>query len=765
MSEAYLAGASQEIKTDRDAKKHGATDVELWLKKISRAREDEEEWRKEGGEALKVYEGDETNAVTNLYHSNVATLVPSLYNSTPIPDVRRRYGDKDAIAKDVAEITERAVSYIIDQMPFDTLMKEMTTDSVVPGRGIMRLRYSADVEGIEKTAEDMELEVVPWEKFIRGPGRSWDKVPWIAFKLDLTFDELERLGVKADRLERIGVGASSPHEADGKSRSEDDDVAQKGIYKTIEVYEVWDRTKRQTLFIAPRDKDEPLLVLDDILELPGFFPIPAPLQQVKRRSSLTPICPYTLYRKLLEEFNAISVRISSLVGQLKVRGIYDKELNVDLTAVAGLEDGEFKAAEGVKAFQKGAGATLESGIAFWPIERIITVLQQLYLQRDQLKQLIYEVTGLSDILRGASNPNETATAQQIKTQWGSLRLQDMQAEVARVARDLFRMMAHVVATQFDWQRIKKMTGIEFSVEMPPMPPDMPPEQAKKMQQNAAQQHEEQVEKLLRSQMSSFRIDIESDSTVRSDMTRNMEQMNQFLGATSQYATALGGMIQMAPEIMPAATEIFVSFARNFRLGKTAEDALEQLSQIASESAKQPKQDPAAQKAQMEMQAAQMDMERTQAKGQADQQKQQAELQMKELDLEIKELEADMVGREIKAKQKAMDLEFKHKARMADLDMMIAERRGEIDIEQAVKSAAAKDETLKIDLRGRRAASEAELRHKRMSSDVDIDGKLRKSAADRAREAEKGEAEKAKAGPKRIKIERGDDGAIIGGTVG
>ena len=34
--------------------------------------------------------------------------------------------------------------------------------------------------------------------------------------------------------------------------------------------------------------------------------------------------------------------------------------------------------------------------------------------RQECKQVIYEVTGLSDIIRGASNAQETATAQTIK---------------------------------------------------------------------------------------------------------------------------------------------------------------------------------------------------------------------------------------------------------------------------------------------------------------------------------------------------------------
>lgn len=774
----HLYGEAQEIKTDKDARKHGATDVDLWIKKLRRQLKEEEAWRKQGECALKIFEGDEKTAITNLYHSNVATMVPSLYNSSPIPDARRRFGDADPVAKDVSEIIERTVSYIIDQMPFDAIMKDVVTDSVVPGRGLPRIRYIADVEDIEKRSEALTLEVVPWDKFIMGPGRSWDKVPWIAFPLDLTFDEMEKLGVDPEHLERIGVGLSSPLEDEDGGDNDEDDDAQKGIYKTIEVYEIWDKRKRETLFITPRDKDKPLLVLPDVLELPEFFPVPMPLQQVRRRSSMKPICPYELYKDLLSEFNKISLRINALVKQLKVKGLYDGSLNADVSALASedMADGEFKVAENTSAFLQGSGKTLEAAIAFWPIDKIIAVLQQLYVQRDQLKQLIYEVTGLSDILRGASNPNETATAQQIKTQWGSLRLQDMQAEVARLARDLFRMISHVVAKHFDWQRIKAMTGMDFAPKQPPeMLPDAQPEQQQVAMQQAmmqAMQHEKAVEALLRDEMSSFRIDIESDSTVRSDMTRNMEQMNQFLGATSQYAQAIGGLVQTVPQALPTATEIFISFARNFRLGKTAEDALESLSQLAAQAAEQPQEDPEQAKAQAEMQAVQMKAQADQAMAQANIQIKQMDVKLREMELQIKSVELQMkqiegqnAGAELQVKQQGLDLEYGHKARMAELEFAAQSRMKGLDLEHAAKQVAVKDEAAKIDLTSKRRSVEEDLRLKRMSADVDIEGKVRKGAADRAAQEAKASDEKAKAGPKKIKIERDEGGAIVGGTVG
>jgi hypothetical protein len=45
--------------------------------------------------------------------------------------------------------------------------------------------------------------------------------------------------------------------------------------------------------------------------------------------------------------------------------------------------------------------------------------------------MIYEVTGISDIVRGQGNAQETATAQEIKSQWGSLRIRKLQKQIER----------------------------------------------------------------------------------------------------------------------------------------------------------------------------------------------------------------------------------------------------------------------------------------------------------------------------------------------
>jgi hypothetical protein len=93
---------------------------------------------------------------------------------------------------------------------------------------------------------------------------------------------------------------------------------------------------------------------------------------------------------------------------------------------------------------------------------------------------------------------------------------------------------------------------------------------------------EEVEAILRSDlMRRYRVDIESDSTIRGDLTRNQQVMVQFVQGTAQYAQAMAPLVQMSPELMPAAIQLYAAFTRQFKLGKQAEDELERLIEEAA----------------------------------------------------------------------------------------------------------------------------------------------------------------------------------------
>jgi hypothetical protein len=57
--------------------------------------------------------------------------------------------------------------------------------------------------------------------------------------------------------------------------------------------------------------------------------------------------------------------------------------------------------------------------------------------------------------------SETATAQNIKNQWGTLRLKKMQKEVMRYCRDCLRIMLEISVTKFGQDTVAAMTGMQL----------------------------------------------------------------------------------------------------------------------------------------------------------------------------------------------------------------------------------------------------------------------------------------------------------------
>lgn len=634
----------QEIETDEKSIAEGRSFVRLWLDKIERAKKDEENWRKDAYEAVGVYEADDEQDISfNILHSNVETIAPASYNSTPVADVRVRFGDPDPVSKHVVDMSERGISYSLDQYDFDAEMDAIVRDALVPGRGVARIRYKPSQDGVS----EVFFERWPWDKFCHGPARSWGKVPWVAFEHDMTRDQL--VAINPELGAKIDLTDGGKSEEDKGKR--DADQAAKGLMKTARVYEIWEKHRRAVHYIVECHPDAPLQSIDDPLGLPGFFPALKPLQQVKRISGLKPVCPHKVLKPLIEELDVITKRISKLVRTLKVRGITDSELSVDFDLLRSADDGMYLPAQNATKFA-GTAQGLDKAVWSWPLDPTVKALQQLYVQRDQIKSTIYEVSGISDIVRGSSNANETATAQKIKTQWGSLRVQNLQKEVAKVSRDVFRAKVAIMAGKFSDQQMQMMTNLPQTQEQ--------------------QQAWPQVMQTFRSGLRSFKIDIETDSTVRADLTRNQEQMSQFVTATGQYAQAMAGAAQQfGVAVLPVMTEIYTAMARNYKLGKQAEDALASLSQIAQKAAQQPQEeqpDPAVEKARLEMQTmqakTQLEAQSLQAKAQHDQQmaaletqKMQLEIQIKQVELQIKQQSA-----QIDMQSKVMDAELRSRER-------------------------------------------------------------------------------------------------------
>ncbi|HEX2656200.1 MAG TPA: hypothetical protein VHN11_21465 [Xanthobacteraceae bacterium] len=662
----------------QDAGKGQAGVVKRWLMALAISDKQEKDWRKTADEVVQRYrqegEGYDTFAKSagskfNILWSNTEVQRPALYHSTPKPDVRRRYRDEDQAGKEAATTLERGLSFSVDAYDFDQVMNLAVLDLLLPGRAVTRVRYTPTFqtvtpppelpapisqdeetgapvyapedldeagEPIPKKGESFEkityqavsCEHVAWKDFRRGPGRTWDEVEWIAFRHKLTMEQLEALcDDKADaKLVTLDCDDSEGDDKDNK----DGDGEGANLFKRGEVWEVWDKTERQILFIAPSVKDKPLKKTRDELGLENFYPIPRPMYALESSDSLVPVELFKLYKDQADELDRVTQRINKLITACKIRGIYDSTMGAVAEAMkAG--DNEFVPTSDGAIAMLAQGGSFDRAIWIFPVEKLAAVLKELYLSRDQIKATIYEITGLSDILRGESDADETLGAQQLKAQSGSRRLRRMQKEVQRYARDLMRLKAEIIAEHFEPFMLELMSAKTLT-------PD--------------------VMKVLRDDITrSYRIDIETDSTIAEDEQRDQESMAKLLDGITRYVAAVGPVVQAG--YMPAQTAVTLlkSFARRVRLGREVEDALDDAQGQIEKQGVQEKPDPEMMKIQAEMQAqqqsAQMEMQLKQQEMAMKQQQAEAELQIKQQEAAMK---LQMMQAEMAMKQRAFDNE-------------------------------------------------------------------------------------------------------------
>ena len=670
-----------------------------WRKELADAKKREQAWLDKGRKLWDIYRGEQSARNSfNVLYSNTDILAPSLLSSTPVPDVRRRFRDEDPLGKAVSAVMERALSVVCDNEDTERAWKDDVLDACIPGRGVARVRYVAQIEQVPsepEPAEDDEdddedgggsieeqmgcehvaIEHVNWEDFRHGYGRTWKEVPWVAFRAKLTKDEVaEKFGDEV--AERLKYATAEEDEKEQQEAT--------GEAKFTELWEVWDKAKRRVFFVA-EGEDKCLYPLDNPdgeppIDFEGFFPNAEPIRLIADSSSLVPTPVYQTYEKQAEELNRISGRINRLINQMKVRGIYPGQLGEIASMLEG-EDGTLIPVQDAQSWAA-LGGGLDKAISWMPIDMIVAALIRLYEAREACKQTIYEISGISDIQRGATKATETLGAQQIKANFAGIRMSRMRGEVARYIRDTLRLVAEVIGEKFAPETLAEMTGLQFPTAQQKQQAMM------QLQQMQAQGHEpdpqmvqalqvptwDDIMRVMRDDhLRGYRIDIETDSTVAASIESDMQGLTEVLGGITQLVQGLGPAVQSGAMPAEVLKSIILAVVRRAKLGMAVEDAMEKIAQP------KPQADPRA--------------EIEQAKMQAQQQAQQAEQQLEQARLQMEQQRMQMDAQAEQAKAQA-DIAIAQATAQAEIQIMREKAAAQMEIERARAEAKIEIERFK-----------------------------------------------------------------------
>jgi len=614
-------------------------DAHYWRGELTAADNREKKWHKEANQVVARYIDDRANYVAdststrrvNVLWSNTQVLKGALFGRLGVPSVRRVFsasGRDQKVARGISLLLERALVACGNRHDMEVEIEAAIEDMLLAGRGTCWLEYYADVEGDVIRDQSVRVVHVHWQDFRHGPAKHWRDVPWVARLHVMTREDVERQFPGHD----VPLNYEMTDRKGWKSSEDSGDI------RRAKVWEIWDARDRARLYVA-EDYDRILRHDFDPYRLVDFFPCPAPLYGVKPAGLMIPRPEFLQWQDQAAELDRVNTRIYRLLEYLTYCGVYDASHD-DSTILADLgklQDGQFLPYRHFRDLAEGGGlrgAFQTRDLA--PIKEAILALSQ---RQAQLIQHIYEVTGLSDIMRGASNPNETLGAQQLKAQFGAGRLALKKRAIHRFVRHLYAMQAEIVAEMFGRERLAAMTGLPL--------PLLQEREAARQQVMAAQGMApadvamvadavawEEIESVLRSdERRNYMVDVETDLTSFDDAQGEKEQRLEYLRTMTELLEKVVPVVQSVPPLGNLMKE-FVMFASGpYQVGRVMEEALEDAFDALLSARPEAPPDPAVMKQEMEQRKAEMDMAIRTEEHEAAMREKAVDLRMQELKLQ------------------------------------------------------------------------------------------------------------------------------------
>lgn len=631
--------------------------IDIWRRELENSIAYHKKSKKDSQEMYDIYENQDKNNLRrvdySIFWSNTQVLRPLLFSKLPKTNITQANYNNDNTARVASELVERLINYFLKKSNAENEIEKVRDSYLIKGIGIPRIIFipAEPIEEITKTKikvkkdisdkkedkkegeddskeeedknmedsteyeekdqeessyyvdeskKNIEIEYVDYENFLKSTEKEWKKLRWIAFKKYYSRNELvETFGKKGEKAPLT----NNKYEMLGESENE--------LYKLCEVWEIWDKENKMVHFVTLGGDGYILDSLKDPYNLEYFFPIPQCMGLNDSLCNLMPIPLYRHYKSLAEDLEEIHNRVSSLVNQLRFTGVYTSLAEQkDIENLMNGNDGEFSAIQTTSNIDD-----VRKLLLFKPIAEIANAISQLRIEKQQKKLDIQEITGISDIVRGQSLANETATAQRIKGNFAISRIQPLQKEVEYTIRDCVKIIAELAVEKFSISELMLITGLQIidleiieketqdslneklNEAISLIDPKDPQYQEKIQQLNQQAQigyqttmKEQQeklkgfalefkdlpkLEKMLKNdKLRCINIDIETDSTIKIDQNQEKQERIEYINTISSMTNAMASVVQAGVISKDAFNEFIKFVSKPFKVGRNLENYLD-----------------------------------------------------------------------------------------------------------------------------------------------------------------------------------------------
>jgi hypothetical protein len=657
-----------------------------WQAEVIAAEKELDRWHQSANKVVRRYL-DERDAVEtsqkwfNLFWTNTGIMESSLYTNIPTVDVSRKFFQMDDDVARVAGIMlQRAIQQDMaePECDFDQVMRHSVSDRLIPGLGTAWVRLETETENapaledgttplddegnpLQQIAhQEICIDYVYWEDFLWSPCRVWADRRWVARKVPMTRDAcIERWGEEVGK--RIPMDYKSSSRDAWGQRNEPGNV----IMKRACIYEIWDLESRDVIWFSKGYEKGILEKRHDPLQMQDRFePCPKPLFANLTTSNCVPKADYAMIQDQYDELDETNNRISLLIIACKCTGVYDRSADGVQRMLTEGSDNTLIPVDNWAMFAEKGG--IKGQVDWLPLDVVVQALGQLQAHREAIKGQIYELTGISDIVRGASKASETLGAQELKAKFVGIRIQKLQDEVTRFAEEILQIKGEIIVKHFAPQIIAKMANVE----------NMTPED---------QQFVLPALQLLKSgQGMDWRITIQADAMAMIDYNQQKTERTEFLNAVATFLQSSSTVGQGAPELIPLMLQMLKFGVAGFRISKDLEGVFDRYIKEFEQGIEQQKQQPPP-----------PDPEQVKAEAEAKAREQDAMLkrqaQQADLAAEAHRLQMEHQAREQEMQQDQMRFMMEMRQSMAEFAQSMQQMREEFALKMRMDEAKAEQQ--------------------------------------------------------------------------
>jgi hypothetical protein len=689
--------------------------VAKWTKELELAEKFVTSWHSDGDRVVDQYLDEHNESLPtrpkyklNLFHANITTLMSIMFAQMPKVEADRRFADpNDDVARVASEIMTRVLQNDMND-PEDTyiqVLRQALQDRLLSGLGVARVRYGMEEkevpeEGVEyddetpvpteKSDEWCDMEYVHWRDVLWSPCRTEAEKTWEAYRAYMKKDEV---------IARFGddIARAIPYKSRGPSLDPNNGKAaeiDQGDEAQAEVWEIWDKTTKCVYWYV-KGYGKFLDKKENPMELTGFWPGPRWMVANLTTKKYIPRPDFMLAADLYDEINELEARIALLTKACKVIGVYASNAEELKRLLTDATESNMVPVENWAMFADKGG--IKGMVDYFPVKDVAEALGIVVTQQQLRIQQLYQVTGMSDILRGqATQTGVTATEQKIKAQFASTRIQFFQEEFATFASELLNKKVDLIRNFYDEQRILELSNI---LETPDA------------------EHAQAAVALIKDKRKfNCRVVVQSESMAMVDYENLKQERAEFIGAIGQFVGQVQPLVESQPATAPFMLELLKFGLAGLKGSRTMEGVVDRMiAQIEKsereKAGKPPEPTPEEKVEQMKVQG---QIQVAQAKGQADLVKAQQEFQ-----LEQQRMQAELAMQREEFALKQQQMQETHRMDMAKLILEIQGMKAKLGMEReklAIQLEGAEQEQI---IRAESAEQEASIRQNEAKQDAEI----------------------------------------------